>query len=279
MKKTIITLLTVCAILPTPLIANAEQNEKESRLSFLDYLSMSNEEFISGYRTERLAECSFGDDSTEDEVKFEKYLNTPPDFYTGESYCSTAYAAYKRFISGEAIPYITLYVDIATPFSEDISSVKFGYPSDWEIEAVNGKWVIELNDGTKNIRPVHEYRMYVPVEVISDFESYVRLEASSHCFTDIVLNNSYGIYHCADIGQQFASFGESRAVLEESLCGDANLDAKTTVADSVAILQHIANRDKYRLSEQGLTNADVDGVEGVTANDAHVLQEWDAGIR
>ncbi|MCR5016313.1 MAG: hypothetical protein K6A75_07055 [Ruminococcus sp.] len=60
------------------------------------------------------------------------------------------------------------------------------------------------------------------------------------------------------------------------LSGDANGDFLLTVADPVAVLQHIGNRDKYSLTEQGLINADVDGVAGVTANDARVLQEWDA---
>lgn len=64
--------------------------------------------------------------------------------------------------------------------------------------------------------------------------------------------------------------------LADGIKGDANLDGKATVADSVAILQHIANRDKYGLKQQGLLNADVDGEAGVTANDARVLKEWDA---
>ena len=64
--------------------------------------------------------------------------------------------------------------------------------------------------------------------------------------------------------------------LYDELKGDANLDIKVTVADSVAILQHIANRDKYELKPQGLLNADVDGEAGVTANDARILQERDS---
>ena len=60
--------------------------------------------------------------------------------------------------------------------------------------------------------------------------------------------------------------------------GDANLDGKVTIADATAILQHIANRDKFELKPQGAINADVDGVSGVTANDALVLQKLDAGI-
>ena len=64
--------------------------------------------------------------------------------------------------------------------------------------------------------------------------------------------------------------------LADGIKGDAYLDGKATVADSVAILQHIANRDKYGLKQQGLLDADVDGEAGVTANDARVLKEWDA---
>lgn len=60
--------------------------------------------------------------------------------------------------------------------------------------------------------------------------------------------------------------------------GDANCDGKTTVADVVAILQHIGNRDKYGLNVYGLANADVDGIAGVTAKDALVIQQVDAGI-
>lgn len=60
--------------------------------------------------------------------------------------------------------------------------------------------------------------------------------------------------------------------------GDANCDGKVTVADAVAILQHIGNRDKYGLKEQGLKNADVDGEPGVTPNDALTIQKLDAGV-
>ena len=60
--------------------------------------------------------------------------------------------------------------------------------------------------------------------------------------------------------------------------GDANLDGKASISDAVAILQSIANADKYSLEPQGKINADVDGVEGVTGKDAAVIQLYDAGI-
>lgn len=86
------------------------------------------------------------------------------------------------------------------------------------------------------------------------------------------LEKSTNSVKTGDNSQIFDDLAENITVIK----GDANLDGKLTVADSVAILQHIANRDKYGLKPQGLINADVDGEAGVTANDARVLQEWDA---
>ena len=59
--------------------------------------------------------------------------------------------------------------------------------------------------------------------------------------------------------------------------GDANGDKKVTVSDAVAILQYIANNDKYKLSETGKKNADCSNVgDGITANDALAFQKPDA---
>nr|AEV58475.1 scaffoldin C [Ruminococcus flavefaciens] len=63
-----------------------------------------------------------------------------------------------------------------------------------------------------------------------------------------------------------------------SLRGDANLDNKVSVADAVAILQSIANKDKYALKPQGAVNGDVEGNnDGITGADALRIQKWDAG--
>ncbi len=62
-----------------------------------------------------------------------------------------------------------------------------------------------------------------------------------------------------------------------TLCGDANMDGKVTIADSTAILQSIGNPDKYELSEMGYINADCyEQGNGVTANDAIAIQMYDA---
>jgi hypothetical protein len=60
--------------------------------------------------------------------------------------------------------------------------------------------------------------------------------------------------------------------------GDANCDGKLTVADAVAVLQFIANKTKYPLSDEGMLNADIDGEKGITGGDAAAIQRLDAGI-
>ena len=66
--------------------------------------------------------------------------------------------------------------------------------------------------------------------------------------------------------------------LDYTIVGDVNGDGDVTVADAVAILQFIGNKDKYQLDAQGKKNADVDGVPGVTPNDALTILKVDAGI-
>ncbi len=71
----------------------------------------------------------------------------------------------------------------------------------------------------------------------------------------------------------------STVISGDSLMGDANLDGKVTVADAVAILQHIALMDKYGLKGQALINADCyNPGDGVTAKDALAVQKLDAKV-
>ena len=64
----------------------------------------------------------------------------------------------------------------------------------------------------------------------------------------------------------------------DALPGDANLDGKVSTADAVAILQSVANKDKFALKERGKVNGDVDGVEGITVNDALIILKYDAKV-
>jgi len=71
---------------------------------------------------------------------------------------------------------------------------------------------------------------------------------------------------------------EAPAAVLPGKAGDANEDGKLTVSDAVAVLQFIANKSKYPLTETGLANADIDGEEGITGGDAAAIQRLDAGL-
>ncbi|SFX30225.1 hypothetical protein [Ruminococcus sp. XPD3002] len=59
--------------------------------------------------------------------------------------------------------------------------------------------------------------------------------------------------------------------------GDANCDKGVGLADALAILQYVANAEKYPLTTQGLFNADIVGEgDGITPLDALEIQKWDA---
>ena len=61
--------------------------------------------------------------------------------------------------------------------------------------------------------------------------------------------------------------------------GDANLDKNVTISDSVAILQNIANNEKYPLDDNARANADVyNPGDGITGSDANSIMKLDAGI-
>ena len=60
--------------------------------------------------------------------------------------------------------------------------------------------------------------------------------------------------------------------------GDANDDKSVTISDAVAILQNMANAEKYPFTAQGKDNADVfNRGDGVTGSDAVSIQKYDAG--
>lgn len=63
-------------------------------------------------------------------------------------------------------------------------------------------------------------------------------------------------------------------VEETAAYGDANCDGSVSLADAIFILQSVSNPDKYKLSEQGTANGDVDGTAGITANDALIIQKY-----
>lgn len=88
--------------------------------------------------------------------------------------------------------------------------------------------------------------------------------------------NSTAQEYAETYNRNFVSLGA--APESKVIAGDANCDGKVSIADATAILQHLGNQDKYGLSAEGLKNADVDGNDGVSTNDALVIQKVDAKI-
>ena len=64
----------------------------------------------------------------------------------------------------------------------------------------------------------------------------------------------------------------------ERLWGDANCDKSVNMADAVFIMQTIGNPDKYKLTDKGEKNADVDGSGDITNKDALTIQKLKLGL-
>ncbi|MCM1314639.1 MAG: dockerin type I repeat-containing protein [Alistipes senegalensis] len=66
---------------------------------------------------------------------------------------------------------------------------------------------------------------------------------------------------------------------EPTLLGDANEDGKVTIADAVLIMQALSNPDDFKLTPQGMANADIVGDgDGVTVADALRIQEMEINM-
>lgn len=64
-----------------------------------------------------------------------------------------------------------------------------------------------------------------------------------------------------------------------TLMGDSNCDGKLNMSDAILIMQAISNPSEYRISEAGISNADVcNRGDGITNMDALVIQEVQAHI-
>jgi len=132
---------------------------------------------------------------------------------------------------------------------------------------------------------IHLYEMMVSVYVdeISETESIPDLDANGFtAYRDEYVRELRAAKGNADPqAAPLMSGGDSDVFVGSAgtdIRGDANLDGKLDVADSVAVLQYISNSAKYPLSDQGKKNADIDGAEGLTGGDAIAIQRLDAGI-
>ena len=73
--------------------------------------------------------------------------------------------------------------------------------------------------------------------------------------------------------------GSANSTGSNAVWGDANEDNEVNLADAVLIMQNIANPSKYKITEQGKFNGDVDEAgDGITPNDAFKIQQFVLGI-
>ncbi|MDE6781777.1 MAG: dockerin type I repeat-containing protein [Ruminococcus sp.] len=82
-------------------------------------------------------------------------------------------------------------------------------------------------------------------------------------FEDMLLPSSMVKIEATDI---------ENALPEPTLSGDANEDDKVSLADAVLIMQALSNPDEYKITPQGMANADIDG-DGLTPTDAAKIQQ------
>ena len=77
----------------------------------------------------------------------------------------------------------------------------------------------------------------------------------------------------ASTAEKYAiKYNTSFETLISEKSGDSNGDGRIDMSDAVLIMQTIANPSKYKLTEQGSKNADMDG-DGVTNLDALAIQK------
>ncbi|WP_296571634.1 polysaccharide deacetylase family protein [Ruminococcus sp.] len=82
------------------------------------------------------------------------------------------------------------------------------------------------------------------------------------------------VQHGGNTAQQTS---DPKAELEAKVSkwGDANGDGSVDMGDAVAIMQALANPNKYKLSDKGSANADVyEAGGGITSNDANTIQKY-----
>ena len=154
----------------------------------------------------------------------------------------------------------------------------------------DGKMVAEKSTGTSSGVTESSYNFTIgkcPETNRGSASDFYEVRVYSKALTESELvsqNTSSPAYgpddKCVQLWLDFDNIAESVEPPEdEPLIGDANLDGKVTIADATAILQSLANKDKYSLCEEAARNADCFNVgDGVTGMDALAIQRLDAGV-
>lgn len=124
--------------------------------------------------------------------------------------------------------------------------------------------IMKITDESGRIYNSNEFSM-LPVGkyTVSNRKSSAEWGGYDSIVSDISLSYDIEIRNKNDIGEKVSE-----------VKGDANLDEVLDISDSVFIMQSISNPSKYKMTEQGRKNADIDGnKDGVTNKDALEIQK------
>lgn len=130
-----------------------------------------------------------------------------------------------------------------------------------------------LPNGTYDMKVQGGVDFYIPINVF-DPESTTEITSSENTTQTTIYTHTTPVYTTTNT---YLTTGITE-ITEPSLIGDANCDGKVNIADSTMIVQYISNPDKYKLSKQGMLNADVDGLAGISGTDASVIQQLETGL-
>lgn len=147
-------------------------------------------------------------------------------------------------------------------FSEDNWYFQNGYVGAVQFEN-NGYYLLSADYSTEDNTNLSYYENGDVVSI--DFMYSDVPDADSELFA---INQIYKLELLQNIRET-----ETTTQPDNFVLGDANDDGFVNIADATAIIQFIANNDKYRLSEQGYKNADCyNPGDGVTGLDAYAIQ-------
>ena len=228
--------------------------------SYKEIMEMTDEEFTRMYYVP-----GYGDDTMTNDAKYRALLCEGEPGNLPETY-----TVIEKYRIGQSLPYLTFYAEKDAVLDPDFDPADFGFPSDWTVKLVDE--IYDSSDGMRRMKK--EYRVYVPVELMITYESFVREMAGEEYLSNEELNDAYkkyGIRYAGGTIDQFLARGTSIGKK-----GDANHDGQINVADAVAVLQYIANNEKYPLDDSGRILADIDGEAGITGGDAIAIQKIDA---
>ena len=127
--------------------------------------------------------------------------------------------------------------------------------------------VTEVKDNNLLVRSDKDNTLFtIPVKYLDTY--YVHYNTvKPYAGMKLIVTYNHGIAETMP-----AQFGNILNVTAAPVKGDANCSGAVEMSDAVLIMQTLANPSKYKLTDQGKANADMDG-DGITSGDALAIQK------